>query len=225
MTDDTLQTRGLIPRLLHDVQVGVHTSGPRAFVGRVLRGQVGRLYRRALLRVIEHDIASTINVPTPEGVQITAFNEDWDAVDPFVTYQLMREFRRRDSAGRECLLAWRDGRVVGYSWMSRKIDPAVEGLPLALPDDAVYLWDLFVATRERGTGVGSALTKARFAVASEAGFTRGWRAISVTNEPSIRTAEKLGAVRVLGEIRIERTFGPKRLIEERFEDRPLLAHA
>jgi len=217
-----VSSRGPVSRIFHDIEVGVETSGTRAFAARVFRGQLGRVYRRARLMVIEQDIASTTDVRVPDGVRIQPFAGEWSDVDRIVTSSIMREFRRRADAGRECLLAWRGDRVVGYTWMSRRIDPAVEGLPLALPESAAYLWDLFVTLAERGSGVGSALTKARLAWAGEAGFTLGWRAISVTNRPSIRTAEKTGAVRVLGEIRIEKTFGPKRLIEERFEDRPLL---
>jgi GNAT superfamily N-acetyltransferase len=102
------------------------------------------------------------------------------------------------------------------------VDPAVEGLPLALPDAAAYLWDLFVLRSERGSGVGSALTAARLAWAHERGFPLGWRVIRPLNRASVRTVEKTGEPRVLGEIRIARTFGPRRFSEVPSGDRPLL---
>ncbi|MDX1393217.1 MAG: GNAT family N-acetyltransferase [Gemmatimonadota bacterium] len=214
-------TRSAVSRLVHDVRVGIATNGTRAWLGRVADGAAGRVYRRARLVVIEQDLGLLTDVPTPVGIRIAPFHEEWQAVDAIVTSNIMREFRRRHAAGRECLLAWRGDRVVGYTWMSRSCD-AVEGLPLALPHDAAYLWDLFVSVSERGSGVGSALTRLRLAWAREAGFARGWRAVSVTNRASLRTAEKTGALRILGEIRIERTLGPRRLIEEPAVGVPLL---
>lgn len=215
-------TRRLFARVAHDIRRGVEVNGGGAWLGRVVEGAVGRVYRRARLVVIEQDLAKLADAPAPAGVRIAPFREEWGAVDAVVTTSILREFRRRHAAGRECLVAWRGDRVVGYTWMSRVCDAAVEGLPLALPADAAYLWDLFVEVAERGSGLGSALAKRRLAWAKDAGFARGWRAVSVTNRASLRTAEKSGALRILGEIRVERTLGPRRLFEEPAAGVPLL---
>lgn len=173
--------------------------------------------------VIEQEIAEVTEVRTPTGVTISLFDGDWDGLDSILTSNLRMEFERRANVGRACLIARRGDRVIGYTWMSTSIDTAIEEIPLALPDDAAYLWDLFVVQSERGTGVGSALTSARLAWTKDQGLALGWRVIAPKNGPSVRTAEKTGAVRILGEIRIDTRLGRTRFSEERSEDRPLLS--
>jgi len=196
-----------------------------SLVGRVVRARVSPLFARVRLVVIEQDTGAIAHVAMPAGVRIAPLEgtprED-AALDRLLTSGIRGDFAHRLAAGRECLVAWRGDRAIGYTWMSRTVDPAVESLPLALPDDAAYLWDLFVVRDERGSGVGSALTQARLAWAHDAGFARGWRAISPRNRPSVRTAEKTGAVRILGEIVVERTLGRRRFREVRAAGRPLL---
>lgn len=172
--------------------------------------------------VIEQDLAQVTEVKAPAGVTVREFDGDWDAVAPILTSRGRRRFETRLAAGRPCLIALRDGRAIGYTWISPQIDREVEFLPLALPPTAAYLWDLFVISSERSAGIGSALTSARLAYAREAGFALGWRAISPTNRPSLRTAEKTGAVRILGEIEMRRRFGRTRFHEDRTGERALL---
>jgi len=191
----------------------------------VLAAWLARLWTRRRLLVIEQDTAALAEVRTPDGVRIAPLEgtaAEARALDEILTSGIAREFARRRAAGREGLIAWRGDRAVGYTWMSRSVDPAVEGLPLALPEEAAYLWDLFVVRDERGTGVGSALTAARLAWARDEGFAFGWRLVRPANRASVRTAEKTGEVGILGEIRIERTFGPRLVREVRCADRPLL---
>ena len=209
-------------RFLRDVRVGIETAGTVGFASRILEEVTGRAYRRSRLIVIEQDVGAVTHVPRPGGVTVEPFEGDWVRVDPILTSRGRDRFSLRIEAGRHCLLAYRDGRVVGYTWISPEIDMEIEGLPLALPADAAYLWDLFVLHGQRSGGIGSALTSARLAYAREAGFRLGWRAISPTNRPSLRTAEKTGAVRILGEIEIRRSFGRTRFREARTGDRALL---
>ena len=208
--------------MVRDLRVGRETAGTRELVSRVARGLAGRVYRRERYLVIEQRIDELIEARVPEGVRVSAFADEWDAVAPLLTSAVRRQFELRARSGRACLLAWRGDRVIGYTWMSTRIDPSIEGLPLALPDSAAYLWDLFVIRRERSAGIGTALTGARLAWTREAGFDLGWRAISPSNRPSARTAEKTGAVRVLGEIQALTRFGNSTYREQPFENRPLL---
>jgi GNAT superfamily N-acetyltransferase len=221
----TPPARGFLARFFHDLRVGASRGGVMSLIGRVARARTSPLFARVRLLVIEQDTGAIADVRTPEGVRIAPLEgtaEEDAALDRLLTSGIRRHFARRLAAGRECLVAWRGDRAIGYTWMSRTVDPAVESLPLALPDDAAYLWDLFVVRDERGSGVGSALTRARLGWARDAGFARGWRAISPRNRPSVRTAEKTGAVRILGEIVVERILGSRRFREVRAAGRPLL---
>jgi GNAT superfamily N-acetyltransferase len=211
-----------VKRFLSDVRIGIATAGMVGFLDRVRDGLIGPFISRVHLMVIEQNLHAVRDNPAPAGVTVEGFTGDWATADGLLTARMRERFTRRSDAGRHCLVARRDGRIVGYTWISGTIDPGIEELPLALPEDAAYLWDLFVPVTERGTGIGSALTSARMTFAASLGFRVGWRAISPTNRPSVRTAEKTGDVLVLGEIRIGKTLGRRSYSEERFEDRPLL---
>lgn len=217
--------RGAAGRLLHDLGVGARRGGPGALVSRVLRARIAAVYERTRLIVIEQETGGLPDVRVPEGVRIATLDgtaAEFRSLDELLTSGIRRDFDRRLAAGRECLVARRGDRAIGYTWMSRTVDPAVEGLPLALPEGAAYLWDLFVVRSERGTGVGSALTRARLVWTHDCGMPLGWRAIRPRNRASVRTVEKTGEARILGEIRIERTFGPRRISEVRYGGRPLI---
>lgn len=196
-----------------------------ALIGRVARARIAPLFARVRLVVIERDTSAIADVGTPEGVRIAPLagtEEEEEALDRLLTSGIQGHFARRRAAGRECLVAWRGERAIGYGWLSVSVDAAVENIPLLVPPGTAYLWDLFVVRDERGGGVGSALTRSRLKRAREAGCTFAWWAISPRNRPSLRTAEKTGAVRVLGEIVVERTFGNRRYREVRAAGRPLL---
>lgn len=208
--------------LLRDVLVGVRTAGIGEFSRQVRDTLTDGLYRRARLMVIEQRLDDLTHRPPPDTVSIRRLDTGPDSLHPILTSRARARFDARLGAGRTCLVAWRGEDPVGYTWISPTVDPSIEELPLALPGDAAYMWDLFVLRSARGSGIGSALTSARLEWGRDAGYAAGWRAISPTNRPSIRTAEKTGRMVVLGEIRVRRAFGATRFEEERFADRPLI---
>jgi len=213
---------GHVRTFLRDLRIGRETAGFPALTSQILALTIERVFQNMRLVVIEQDLAEVAALETPPGVTIREFDGDWDAVESILTSRGRERFETRIEAGRPCLIALRDGRAIGYTWISPVIDREIEFLPLALPPNAAYLWDLFVILSERSEGIGSALTSARLAYAREAGFTLGWRAIAPTNRPSLRTAEKTGAVRILGEIETRRRFGRTRFDERRAGERALL---
>lgn len=215
------EARGL-RSLVRDVRLGCATAGFSEYVSQVISETFGHAYQKRRYMVVEQDLRQTRVVPPPEGIEIVPFEGDWSGLGSILTRRGVARFRERLAAGRTCLLAFRDDRAVGYTWISPRVETSIEFLPLALPVDAAYLWDLFVIHSERGLGVGSALTAARLAFARDAGFALGWRAISPDNRPSVRTAEKTGAVRILGEISFVRRLGRVEFRETRNGDRPLL---
>jgi GNAT superfamily N-acetyltransferase len=162
------------------------------------------VYRRARMLVIAQSLDGTRETPMPAGVTIALANaSDIERLGGMVGERDLRLFRDRRAAGRTCLIAWRDGRPIGYTWFSDRVGPDVTVCPLPLPPHAAYLYDLYVVPAERSSGVGSALVSARLRLARERGFTEGWRMIAVGNRASFRTVDKTSGAgtRVIGEMR------------------------
>jgi GNAT superfamily N-acetyltransferase len=124
---------------------------------------------------------------------------------PMLAYLVSRRdldaFRALLAAGRIGVVAWRGGRAVGYAWMAERLGPDVTRCPIPLPEEAVYLWDLYVLPAERGQGIGSALATERLSIARGLGYQEGWRMIAPRNFASLRTLRAGGATRIVGEIR------------------------
>ncbi|MGH7499094.1 MAG: GNAT family N-acetyltransferase [Gemmatimonadales bacterium] len=162
------------------------------------------LFRRDRMVVVAQALDSVRDAATPEGVTITSgTREDIGLLTELASARDIQLFRGRHDAGRTCLLAWRNGRPIGYTWLSERMGPDVTVCTLPLPPNAAYLYDLFVLPAERSSGVGSALVSARLRLARDRGFTEGWRMISVGNHASFRTVEKTRGpgTRVVGEMR------------------------
>jgi GNAT superfamily N-acetyltransferase len=162
------------------------------------------VYRRARMLVIAQPLDGVRETPVPAGVTIgVASAADIDRLGEMIGARDLRLFRARHAAGRTCLIAWRAGIPIGYTWFSDRVGPDVTICPLPLPAHAAYLYDLYVVPAERSSGVGSALVTARLRLARERGFTEGWRMIAVGNRASFRTVDKTSSAgtRVVGEMR------------------------
>jgi GNAT superfamily N-acetyltransferase len=152
---------------------------------------VYRLVKCSRHVAIVQDVSKIREVLPPPGVTITAFaGPDWAVLAPLATGRLLAYFARIRVGGRTCLVAWREGRPVGYAWCSPRMEPDVETYSLPLGPDGCYLWDLYVVPAERNGGIGTALAHARLAWAREHGFRKGWRVVSPRNAPSLRTVSK-----------------------------------
>ena len=164
---------------------------------------VHRLVRVGRLIVFAHPLDRAPEIQLPEGVTISRVNQaGCDALDTLVTQRELDRFRALLSAGRHCLVAWRGTRPIGYAWVAEGMGSDVTAVPLQLPPDAAYLWDLYVVPAERSNRVGSALAKARCQIARDRGFREGWRMIAPSNHASVRTLVRSGpGARVVGEIR------------------------
>ncbi len=163
---------------------------------------VQRFFRRGCFLLIEEELNQLVPVDLPEGIRVEPFQGEWAELEGVVPHRLHFAFERWAGRGRTCMLAWRGSRPVGYTWCSESMDPEIEFLPLALPDDTAYLWALTVIPSERNRGVGSALAWFRLHHARGRGFRKAWRAVDPANLPSMRTVEKTsgGDARILGEL-------------------------
>jgi GNAT superfamily N-acetyltransferase len=161
------------------------------------------LFPRDRMLIVAQALDSVREVPPPLGVTITfAAAGDWDLVSEVASARDVELFRERHAAGRTCLLACRDGRPIGYTWIAERIARDVTVCPIPLPSNAAYLYDLYVSPGERSSAVGPALVSARLQLARARGFAEGWRMISVGNRASFRTVEKTAGpgTRVVGEM-------------------------
>jgi ribosomal protein S18 acetylase RimI-like enzyme len=182
-------------------------------VHQALLKRVHRVYHRGAGLLFEADLAELSHARPPAGVEVRVLS---DRERPSLAAGLTTRARRRiDSQmtpGARCFIAWRGERPVGFAWLS---DPGTtqEALPLPLPPDVVYGWDLWVDPRERGHGVGSALVRARLADARERGFLRSWRVVMDGNEGALRTLERSsrGGARILGQVVYETFLGRTRV--------------
>jgi GNAT superfamily N-acetyltransferase len=162
-----------------------------------------RIYERGRLLIVEQDLAAAPDVPIPPEISIELLRtSDLPALAGITSGPTLERLRRAAEGGRVGLLAWREGRPVGWAWISGLAEPDLEIYPLPLPAGTAYLWDLHVVPEERSRGIGSALAAARVRQARERGFRYGWRAIDVGYPASLSTLAKTSGpeVRAVGEI-------------------------
>jgi ribosomal protein S18 acetylase RimI-like enzyme len=175
----------------------------------VLHRTLHRLYRRRKFVVLEHPLLDGGEGSVVGGVEIRLLDDrDWGSLEKAMTTHTIERFRHRLERGRTCFLAWSGERVIGYSWISERVEPEIEELVMPLPNDALYCWDLYVMPDERNRGVGSALANARLSHARQLGFRRAWRVVSPDNAPAIRTSRGWApGVRTLGEVTVVKLLG------------------
>ena len=167
------------------------------------RRTVRRVFRMGRLIVYAQPVSGARDVAPPPGVTIAPVSEgDWPALASLVAGRDLARFRALVAAGRQCLVAWRGTKPIGYGWVADSLGPDVTQCGFPLPPDAAYLWDLYVLPAERSNGIGSALASARIQEARRRGFREGWRTIAPTNHASIRTLRRSAdEIRVAGELR------------------------
>ena len=184
-----------------DASLAYRLNGIRGLWEAVAQRTVDRIIGSGHVVIFAQTLDSAPEIPPPPGVTIRSLSStDWPALSSIVAQRDLARFRGLVAAGHRGLVAWRGSEPIGYGWVAERIGPDVTACPLALPTHAAYLWDLYVVPAERNNGIGSALASARIRVAREAGFREGWRMITPSNTPSIRTLARSGT-RVVGEFR------------------------
>jgi GNAT superfamily N-acetyltransferase len=151
--------------------------------------------------VIETDLSRLTPLPILPGVEIESYSgPDWSSLGDLVPDRLAGKFAAALAAGRQCIVARRAGKTLGYSWVSPAVEARYESFELPLPRDAIYTWQTLVAREARGLGVGSALVIYELHLARDRGYRRSWTVIHPDNRPSLRLAAGLGASSVVGTV-------------------------
>ncbi|MBA3346492.1 MAG: GNAT family N-acetyltransferase [Gemmatimonadales bacterium] len=193
-----------------DAALGYRNEGLRGVRDALVTRTVHRVVRTGGGVIFAQRLDAAVDVAPPAGVRVAEVTDaDWPALATLVSRRDLARFRRLAAAGRVCLVAWRETRPIGYAWVADRIGSDVSLCPLPLPAHAAYLWDLYVLPSERSSGIGSALARARLAVARAHGFREGWRLIARANLASLRTLKKSGSdgeIRTVGEIRFVKLF-------------------
>jgi len=191
-----------------DARIAWTNEGWRGVLDALAGRTVHRLFRAKRLVVFAQSLDHIVNTPLPGGITLERLEP---GQLPLLVYLVGRRqldgFRRLLANGRIGIVAWREGRPVGYAWVAERLGPDVTLCPIPLPSDAAYLWDLYVVPSERGNGVGTALAAARLRAARDRGFREGWRMITPGNGASLRTLRSGRALRVVGEIRFVQFAG------------------
>lgn len=109
-----------------------------------------------MFRRYQHDGEPSVVRDRPSNLTVHIATPD--DLDALVTCCSKRDFfDKRFSDNDTCLIARRDGRIVGYEWFSSKPQQIEErfGYVIPIPADALYAYDAYVTESARGQGIWS----------------------------------------------------------------------
>ncbi|HEU5305078.1 MAG TPA: GNAT family N-acetyltransferase [Gemmatimonadales bacterium] len=167
-----------------------------------LRGRtLDRIGNYARHYVIEMDLSQLAELTLPNGVEVGPYaGPDWQVLGNVVGRRLAAQHAEAAAAGRLCIVAWKDGRAVGCTWLSNTIQMRYESYDLPLPPDAVYILGTHVSPAERRLGVAAALVGTVLRLARQQGRNRAWTMVHPDNRGSLRTVVRVAPSRILGTV-------------------------
>jgi GNAT superfamily N-acetyltransferase len=104
----------------------------------------------------------------------------------------MARFYKMFDNGSIAFIAWQNGQVAGYCWISDEIDRSVNRVqpPLSTGDACVHDW--FVAPAYRSQGLGKTLVAHRLRFLRERGYRRALAVVLKDNAPALKVDKKTG---------------------------------
>ena len=151
--------------------------------------------------VIESDLSGLVKRPPGPGIEIEPFaGPDWSSLGGLLGHRIVAQCAAAAAAGRQCIVARRNGQILGHSWVSPAVEARHESYALPLPADAIYVWQTLVTREARGLGVGSALVSFELRLARDRGYRRSWTVIHPDNHASLRTMAAVAPSQVVGRV-------------------------
>ncbi len=111
-------------------------------------------------------------------------------------------------------VAWQEGQIAGWGWISDRIDPQTNRTQAPLRPGDACLYDLFVAPAYRGRGIAQRLVAHRLKFLLEHGYKRSVISCAKDDTPPLIVAQRAGYV-TIGE-----SYHARFILWERFEYRP-----
>jgi GNAT superfamily N-acetyltransferase len=204
--------RDAITRLRRRCVKGVRVYGPKATISYGLTAAGIRHVGRVVVYEMQREKVLKRGTPIP-GVTLRVLAEaDLTAYLRLQPDTPEEEVRARMHKGDRCIVAWRDGWVVGARWVSTAIADFPLGVSFPLRPGVAWAYDAFTVPQERRRGIGAMVTAALFDLASARGATHVVSGVLPENPSGQGLAH--GRSRPLG-IVSSRRVGPWLLVSSR----------
>ncbi len=168
------------------------------------RRTLDQLYERGRFAVVEQDLDRALTSAPPPGVTVEVA-KDLGVLADLAPRHVRSALARRETL--RCVVAFSDGRAVGYDCWSLRLHPELDVMPVPLPAGTPWGHDIYVDPAARGMGIGMALASARIADIREHGFRRLRGLLEAGNVAARRTAERSVPHTLLGEAWFVKTPG------------------
>lgn len=165
-------------------------------------GQLGQIWQRArfylfhfdrfFIMSLQHGKGESSRPPDPFDIRLAtpADMQTLEALTGDKEYQLLRTLQN----GGVCLIAERDGRVVGMTWA--ELTPVHfeyrNSFRFPLQPGNAWLFFVYISPRHRGRGLFDQLQKSMSRYLDERGVTKSYCLIYRTNQPSIKASLRFG---------------------------------
>lgn len=159
----------------------------------ILQRIPGQPIRVEIFRRYRHDGAPDVVRARPSNLTVdTATPDDLDALVACCSKRGL--FTKRFADNDICLIARREGRIVGYEWFSTKQQQVEErfGYVIPIPANALYAYDAYVTEAARGQGVWSHIMAAAGPLMKKSGRQALIVHIDLGNRKSLDAHTRMG---------------------------------
>jgi ribosomal protein S18 acetylase RimI-like enzyme len=144
--------------------------------------------------VWQRSLSGPIDDPAPT-LDVTLRRANLDDLPLFGTIiprLRMKRFAKKMEAGEVCVIAIREGRIVGFGWVGFPDGPAIRETPLKLGPKEAYAWAGYVSSPYRSYGIATAMGLTLWHWLQEQGYERVLTVVERRNRPAIEWARSAG---------------------------------
>lgn len=118
------------------------------------------------------------------------------SLEPLAGATDMVRFQRMFKLGAVVFGAFLEGQVIGWGWLTDKIDPQTNRVQAPLRPGDACLYDLFVAPAFRKQGIAQRLVASRLQFLSAHGYQRSVITCSKDNPAALKVAQRAGYLKI-----------------------------